>query len=59
MDVPLSEVEKEMAERDDRDMNRETAPLRRAEDAVTLLTDDLSIDQVTEAILSKIVPPAY
>ena len=47
----LEEIAKEIAERDERDMNRETAPLRQAEDAVFLDTSDMDLEQVTEKIV--------
>lgn len=47
----LSEMEKEIAERDQRDMNREVAPLRQAEDAVLVDTTGMTIDEVVERIL--------
>jgi len=50
-DPDLSEMEREIAERDQRDMNREVAPLRQAEDAVLVDTTGMTIDQVTERIL--------
>jgi cytidylate kinase len=50
-DAQLSDMEKEIAERDHRDMNRETAPLRQAEDAVLIDTTGIPIDQVVERIL--------
>ena len=45
-------IEQDIRERDERDMNRETAPLRQAEDAVLVDATELSIDQVVERILS-------
>ncbi len=47
----LSEVEKEIEERDYRDMHREIAPLKKAEDAVFVDTSDLTIDQAVKAVL--------
>lgn len=47
----LADLEKEIAERDQRDMNREVAPLRQAEDAVLVDTTGLTIDQVVDRIL--------
>ena len=47
-------VAKDIEERDTRDMTRETAPLKQAEDAVYLDTSDMTIDEVAEAI-KKIV----
>lgn len=45
-------VEKEIIERDNRDKNREFAPLRQADDAVYLDTSDMTIAQAVESILS-------
>lgn len=42
----------EIEERDYRDMNREIAPLKQAEDAVLLDTSELGIAEVTEAVLT-------
>ncbi len=50
--VSLEEIEREIEERDRRDMNREIAPLRQAEDAVYLDTSCMSVEEVLEAILS-------
>jgi cytidylate kinase len=44
--VSFDEVFNSMARRDEIDSSRETSPLRPAEDAVVLETDNLSIDQV-------------
>lgn len=43
-DIPLAEVRREIAERDQQDQNREIAPLRRAEDAILLDTTDRTIE---------------
>lgn len=43
-------VAKDIEERDTRDMTRETAPLKQAEDAVYLDTSDMTVDEVAEAI---------
>lgn len=45
-------IEKEIEERDYRDMNRANSPLRQAEDAYLLDSSDLSIDEVKEKIVS-------
>lgn len=45
-------VEQEIIERDNRDKNREFAPLRQADDAVYLDTSDMTIAQAVESILS-------
>lgn len=48
----LAEIEKEIEERDYRDMHREISPLRQAEDAVLVDTSELGIDEVIRQILS-------
>lgn len=50
-DPVLAEMEQEIAERDQRDMNRDVAPLRQAKDAVLVDTTGMTIDQVAERIL--------
>lgn len=47
----LEEIEKDISERDHRDMNREFAPLRQAEDAVYLDTSKMSIDEVSDEVI--------
>ncbi len=42
----LSEIEDDIRDRDYRDMHRETAPLKQADDAVLLDSSDLNIDEV-------------
>lgn len=48
----LEEIEKDIIERDTRDMNREFAPLRQAEDAILVDSSDMSIEEVVERIIS-------
>jgi pantoate ligase/cytidylate kinase len=51
-DVPdLAELERQIAERDERDSNRELAPLRQAPDALVLVTDGMTIEAVMEALV--------
>ncbi|QNM05682.1 (d)CMP kinase [Qiania dongpingensis] len=50
----IKEIEKDIEERDYRDMHRENSPLRRTEDAVYLDSSDMDIGQVVEAILEKL-----
>lgn len=47
----LKQIEKDIIERDKRDMNREISPLRQAEDAVLLDSSDMSPQQVVERII--------
>ena len=47
----LDEIQKDIEERDQRDMSREISPLRQAEDAVLVDSSDLTIQQVVDRIL--------
>ncbi len=47
----LAEIEKDIEERDYRDMHRENSPLMQAEDAVVVDSSDLTIEEVTNCIL--------
>ena len=47
----FEKIRRDIEERDNRDRNRKTAPLRQAPDAVLVDTTDMDIDQVTERIL--------
>ena len=49
--VDYEKLQADIASRDKQDMERETSPLKQAEDAVYLDTSDMSIDEVTDAIL--------
>lgn len=46
----LAEIEKDIIDRDYRDMHRETSPLRQAEDAVLVDSSEMNIDEVADAI---------
>jgi cytidylate kinase len=50
--VDLKEIEAEIAERDHRDMTREVAPLKLADDAVLVDSSDMTIDEVAQRILA-------
>ncbi len=47
----IEAIEKDIIERDYRDMHRDIAPLKQADDAILVDSSDLSIDQVAERIL--------
>ena len=51
-DCSLEDIEKDIEERDYRDMHRETAPLCQAEDAVLIDSSEMTIDEVVERIIS-------
>lgn len=46
----LAEVERDIIDRDYRDMHRETSPLKQADDAVLVDSSDMDIDEVVAAI---------
>lgn len=52
MACDINEIREDIIARDERDMNRETSPLRQAEDAVLVDSSDMGIDQVVDAILN-------
>ncbi len=52
IDVNLSTLVEDLRIRDERDMNRQTAPLKPASDAIIIDTTTLSIEQVTEEVIN-------
>lgn len=50
----LEQLKKEIAERDRRDMEREHAPLKQAEDAIAIDTTSLSIEEVVSQMLKHV-----
>jgi CMP/dCMP kinase len=52
--VDMAELVKDIKDRDDRDTNRSTSPLKPADDALMLDSTALTIEQVLEAILDKV-----
>ena len=51
-DMTLAQLERAIAERDYKDSTRKISPLRRAEDAIEIQSDALSIDEVVAKIVS-------
>ena len=49
-EVDFGRLKEEIVHRDEQDMNRDFAPLKRAEDAVLIDTSDMTIDEVVAAI---------
>lgn len=49
----LEEIEQDIIERDARDMNREIAPLRQAEDAVLVDSSEMTVAGVVQAIIDE------
>lgn len=48
----LDKIEADIIERDERDMNRDIAPLKQADDAFLVDSSNMSIDEVVEKIMS-------
>lgn len=53
-DVPFDEVLRVIRERDKIDSERASAPLRKADDAIELCTDGLSIEEVVDVVLAVV-----
>ena len=47
-------LSREIAERDERDMNRPVAPLKPAEDAVIVDSSDMTIEEVVDSVMQQI-----
>lgn len=54
IEADIDEIEKDIVERDNRDMTREFAPLKQAEDALYLDSSEMTIDEVVDQIISLI-----
>lgn len=52
VECDLDEIEKDIIDRDHRDMTREESPLRQAEDAVLVDSSYMTIDEVVAAIIT-------
>ncbi|SEF41821.1 cytidylate kinase [Eubacterium ruminantium] len=50
----MESIKKNIILRDEQDMNRKIAPLRKAEDAVLIDSSDMSIDQVVDRIVALV-----
>ena len=55
-DATLDSVMRDIAQRDKQDASRAIAPLRRADDAIEIITDDLTPDQVVKLMSTYILP---
>ena len=54
MQADLKEIEEEIRQRDHQDMTRKESPLTRAEDAVEINTDGMTIEEVADRIIRLI-----
>ena len=51
VECDINEIQRDIEDRDARDMNREISPLRQAEDAVLVDSSEMGIEDVVKAIL--------
>lgn len=54
LDIPLDEIERDIAHRDARDINRDDAPLRAAEGALVIDTTHLGREQAIDAAIEAV-----
>ena len=50
----IKQIAKEIAERDERDSKRKTAPLRQADDAILVDSSNMSINEVVDSVVTRI-----
>ena len=50
-DCDIKKIEEDIVKRDEQDMNRKIAPLKKAEDAVLIDSSDMTIEEVVQTIL--------
>ncbi|MGN1146774.1 MAG: (d)CMP kinase [Lachnospiraceae bacterium] len=48
----IEQIEKDIIERDERDMTRKESPLRQAEDAILVDSSDMSVEEVIQTIIN-------
>ena len=54
IDVNLSSLVEDLRQRDERDMNRDAAPLKPASDAIIIDTSSLNVEQVTNEVMQRV-----
>lgn len=54
IDIPLEEIQRDILQRDERDINRKDAPLRAAPDAIVIDTTNLSKQQAIETAIEAV-----
>ena len=52
--ISLEQVKKDLKNRDDNDINRDHSPLIKSKNSITIITDNLSIDQVVKKMIEVI-----
>ena len=54
MEADFEKVKADIEERDYRDSHREIAPLKKADDAIEIVSDGISAEQVTDKIIDLV-----
>lgn len=54
LNVTLEQIEKDIVERDYRDMNRKISPLKKADDAYVIDSSNMTIDEVVDEVINKV-----
>lgn len=54
LNVTLEEIEKDIVERDYRDINRKISPLKKADDAILIDSSNMTIDEVIDEVIGKV-----
>ena len=52
--ISLEQVKKDLKNRDDKDINRDHSPLMKSKNSITIITDNLSIDEVVKQMIEII-----
>ena len=52
--ISLEQVKKDLKNRDDKDINRDHSPLMKSKNSITIITDNLSIDEVVKKMIEII-----
>lgn len=51
----LEDIEKDIASRDEQDMNRAISPLKKADDAIEIDTSDMTLDEVVDNVMKLVL----
>ena len=54
MESDLEAIKKEIAMRDEQDMNREISPLKKADDAIEIDTSEMTLDEVVANVMNLV-----
>ena len=55
-EISFDDVLSNISLRDKQDINRKNSPLKKASDSIVILTDNFTLDQLEEKLLSYVIP---